>query len=96
MRAFGARRAQASPSTAAASTDLHRHPAGSVSPVLSTACGASTLGYRTDLAILELEGGQVADRGDHLVIRTPGNPDYWWGNFLHSPARGDAGGGAGR
>ena len=24
----------------------------------------------------------VTDRGDHLVIRTPGNPDYWWGNFL--------------
>ena len=41
-----------------------------------------SLGYRTDLAILELEGSEVADRGDHLVIRTPGNPDYWWGNFL--------------
>jgi ribosomal protein S18 acetylase RimI-like enzyme len=41
-----------------------------------------SLGYRTDLAILELEGSQVTDRGDHLVIRTPGNPDYWWGNFL--------------
>ncbi len=41
-----------------------------------------SLGYRTDLAILALEGSQVADRGDHLVIRTPGNPDYWWGNFL--------------
>jgi GNAT superfamily N-acetyltransferase len=41
-----------------------------------------SLGYRTDLAILALEGSQVTDRGDHLVIRTPGNPDYWWGNFL--------------
>src|ERR1700731_4410314 len=41
-----------------------------------------SLGYRTDLAILVLEGSQVTDRGDHLVIRTPGNPDYWWGNFL--------------
>jgi GNAT superfamily N-acetyltransferase len=41
-----------------------------------------SLGYRTDLAILALEGSHVADRGDHLVIRTPGNPDYWWGNFL--------------
>jgi hypothetical protein len=41
-----------------------------------------SLGYRTDLAILTLEGSQVTDRGDHLVIRTPGNPDYWWGNFL--------------
>jgi ribosomal protein S18 acetylase RimI-like enzyme len=41
-----------------------------------------SLGYRTDLAILALEGSEVTDRGDHLVIRTPGNPDYWWGNFL--------------
>jgi ribosomal protein S18 acetylase RimI-like enzyme len=41
-----------------------------------------SLAYRTDLAILALEGSQVTDRGDHLVIRTPANPDYWWGNFL--------------
>jgi ribosomal protein S18 acetylase RimI-like enzyme len=41
-----------------------------------------SLGYRADLAILALEGSQITDRGDHLVIRTPGNPDYWWGNFL--------------
>jgi ribosomal protein S18 acetylase RimI-like enzyme len=41
-----------------------------------------SLGYRTDLAILALEGSQVTDRGDYLVIRTPGNPNYWWGNFL--------------
>jgi ribosomal protein S18 acetylase RimI-like enzyme len=41
-----------------------------------------SLGYRTDLAILVLEGSQVTDRGDYLVIRTPRNPDYWWGNFL--------------
>ena len=44
-----------------------------------------SLGYRTDLAILALEGSHVADRGDHLVVRTPGNPDYWWGNFLLLP-----------
>jgi GNAT superfamily N-acetyltransferase len=41
-----------------------------------------SLGYRTDLAILELEGSQVTDRGDHLVVRTPANPSFWWGNFL--------------
>jgi ribosomal protein S18 acetylase RimI-like enzyme len=41
-----------------------------------------SLGYRTDLAILALGGSRITDRGDHLVIRTPGNPDYWWGNFL--------------
>jgi GNAT superfamily N-acetyltransferase len=41
-----------------------------------------SLGYRTDLAILALEGSEVTDRGDHFVIRSPGIPDYWWGNFL--------------
>ena len=48
-----------------------------------------SLGYRTDLMIRSLEGSQVDDRGDYLVIRTPGNPSYWWGNFLllESPPR---------
>jgi GNAT superfamily N-acetyltransferase len=41
-----------------------------------------SLGYRTDLMIRSLEGSQVDDRGNYLVIRTPGNPGYWWGNFL--------------
>jgi len=45
-----------------------------------------SLGYRTDLAIRELEGSQVSDRGEYLVIRTPANPTYWWGNFLLLPA----------
>ena len=44
-----------------------------------------SLGYRTDLAILTLEGSQVTDCGDHLVIRTPGNPDYWWAPRGHTP-----------
>jgi GNAT superfamily N-acetyltransferase len=41
-----------------------------------------SLGYRSDLMIRSLEGSQVEDRGDYLVIRTLGNPTYWWGNFL--------------
>jgi ribosomal protein S18 acetylase RimI-like enzyme len=41
-----------------------------------------SLGFRTDLALLELGGSEIADRGDHLVVRTPHNPTYWWGNFL--------------
>ena len=41
-----------------------------------------SLGFRTDLTLRVLEGAEVADRGDYLVIRSPGNPDYWWGNFL--------------
>jgi ribosomal protein S18 acetylase RimI-like enzyme len=45
-----------------------------------------SLGYRTDLAILAFEGSQITDRGEYLVIRTPGNPDYWWGNFLLLPS----------
>jgi GNAT superfamily N-acetyltransferase len=41
-----------------------------------------SLGYRTDLMIRILEGSQVEDRGDYLVIRSLRNPTYWWGNFL--------------
>jgi len=41
-----------------------------------------SLGYGTDLTIRVLEGSQVEDRGDYLVIRTPQNPAFWWGNFL--------------
>ena len=40
------------------------------------------LGWRTDLALLEISGSTVEDRGDHLVVRTPENPTFWWGNFL--------------
>jgi GNAT superfamily N-acetyltransferase len=40
------------------------------------------LGWATDLAILELTGSVVDDRGDYVVVRTPGNPDYHWGHCL--------------
>ena len=40
------------------------------------------LGWRTDLALLEISGSVLEDRGDHLVVRTPDNPTFWWGNFL--------------
>ncbi len=52
-----------------------------------------SLGYRTDLMLLELGGSVVIDRSTHMVVRTPSNPGYWWGNFLllASPLReGDA------
>jgi GNAT superfamily N-acetyltransferase len=42
----------------------------------------TNLGFRTDVALRVLEGAQVTDRGDHLVISTPDNPAFWWGNFL--------------
>ncbi|HEX3931550.1 MAG TPA: GNAT family N-acetyltransferase [Nocardioides sp.] len=41
-----------------------------------------SLAFRTDLAMLEHSGSHVEDRGSHLVVRTPDNPTYWWGNFL--------------
>lgn len=41
-----------------------------------------SLGFRTELQLLRLGGSQVEDRGDHLVVRTPDNPTYRWGNFL--------------
>lgn len=44
--------------------------------------GLVGLGYRTDLAVLRHGGTTVEDRGDHLVVRSPHNPTFWWGNFL--------------
>jgi len=42
----------------------------------------TSLGFRTDVALRAAEGAEVTDRGDYLVVRSPGNPDFWWGNFL--------------
>jgi ribosomal protein S18 acetylase RimI-like enzyme len=42
----------------------------------------SSLGFRTDLALLRLGGSHIDDHGDHLVVRSPDNPTHWWGNFL--------------
>jgi RimJ/RimL family protein N-acetyltransferase len=42
----------------------------------------TSLGFRTDVALRVLEGAAVTDRGDYLVVRSPGHPDFWWGNFL--------------
>jgi ribosomal protein S18 acetylase RimI-like enzyme len=41
-----------------------------------------SLAFRTDLALLAMTGTEIDDRGDHLVVRTPRNPAFWWGNFL--------------
>ena len=52
----------------------------------------TSLGYRTDLMLLRLGGSQIEEAGDHLIIRTPRNPGFWWGNFLlypHPPAPGE-------
>jgi ribosomal protein S18 acetylase RimI-like enzyme len=50
-----------------------------------------SLGYRTDL-IFPAFDGQILDRGDYLVILTPTNPTFYWGNFLlfpNPPGEGD-------
>jgi GNAT superfamily N-acetyltransferase len=40
-----------------------------------------SLGYRTNLIFPRFDG-EVHDRGEYLVVRTPSNPNFWWGNFL--------------
>jgi GNAT superfamily N-acetyltransferase len=52
-----------------------------------------SLGYQTDL-IFPAFDGEIIDRGHYLVVRTPGNPGYFWGNFLlfsRPPGPGDHG-----
>jgi GNAT superfamily N-acetyltransferase len=39
-------------------------------------------GWETDLAVLQLSGSVAEDRGDHLVVRSPHNPGFHWGNFV--------------
>ncbi len=39
-------------------------------------------GWATDIAVLEHSGSSVEDRGDHLVVRSPSNPGFHWGNCL--------------
>jgi GNAT superfamily N-acetyltransferase len=41
-----------------------------------------SLGFRTDLMVLSLGGSTLCERGDHLVVRTPSNRTFWWGNFV--------------
>ncbi|TDD61928.1 GNAT family N-acetyltransferase [Kribbella antibiotica] len=41
-----------------------------------------SLGYRTDLFLLGLGGSEIRDAGPYVVIRTPKNPTFWWGNYL--------------
>lgn len=47
--------------------------------------------WATDLVVLEASGSSVEDCGDHLVVRSPRNPDHHWGNFVlvADPAAGD-------
>jgi GNAT superfamily N-acetyltransferase len=50
-----------------------------------------SLGYRTDLMFPAFEG-EIVDRGEYLVVTTPSNPTFYWGNFLlfeRPPTEGD-------
>lgn len=38
--------------------------------------------WATDLAVLQMFGSSVEEHLDHLVVRTPANPDFHWGNFI--------------
>ena len=41
-------------------------------------------GWRSDF-ILHRHGAVVTERADCLVVRTPANPNFYWGNFLLLP-----------
>ena len=43
-----------------------------------------SLGYRTDMFIASFDG-IVEDRGRYVVIKTPSNPGFNWGNYLLYP-----------
>lgn len=51
-----------------------------------------SLGWRTDLIFPRFDA-QVTERPGYLLVRTPHNPNFWWGNFLlfdHPPAESEA------
>jgi GNAT superfamily N-acetyltransferase len=53
-----------------------------------------SLGYRTDVMARRAEGSEIIERDGYVVVRTPANPEFYWGNFLllaHPPAGGDLG-----
>jgi hypothetical protein len=52
-----------------------------------------SLGWQTDLIFARFDA-QVIARPDYLLVRTPHNPTFWWGNFLlfdHAPVEGEGG-----
>jgi ribosomal protein S18 acetylase RimI-like enzyme len=42
----------------------------------------TSLGFQTDLMIRRLAGSVIVDHQEYLVVQTPANPGFWWGNFL--------------
>lgn len=44
-----------------------------------------SLGLKTDIEIARFEN-KLTERDGYLVVETPGNPDFYWGNFLLFPS----------
>lgn len=40
------------------------------------------VGWATELAVLRGSGAVLEDRREHLLVRSPGNPDFHWGNCI--------------
>ncbi|MCB0898226.1 MAG: GNAT family N-acetyltransferase [Actinobacteria bacterium] len=40
------------------------------------------LGWRTDLDVLQKSGTRVRSSDGYVIVQTPDNPGYFWGNFL--------------
>jgi len=57
-------------------------PAGDQRTGCAAAVNVVSLGYRTDLMIRRMEGSEITDCRDHIMVRSPAHPAFWWGNFL--------------
>ena len=51
-------------------------------PVTVRTLDVQSLGFATDLLVRRAAGSEIADRGEYLVVRTPENPTFYWGNFI--------------
>ncbi|MHB8190764.1 MAG: GNAT family N-acetyltransferase [Ferrimicrobium sp.] len=58
---------------------------GSLSPGSVETMDLGSLGFRTDIMVRRLAGSEIFDRGDYLVVKTPANPGFYWGNFVLVP-----------
>jgi GNAT superfamily N-acetyltransferase len=41
-----------------------------------------SLGWRTDLAVLRSSGARITQKKGYLLVESPDNPAYHWGNFI--------------
>jgi ribosomal protein S18 acetylase RimI-like enzyme len=48
-----------------------------------------SLAFRTDLALLAVQGAELSTQADGTVVRMPENPAFRWGNFLLVQRAGD-------